>query len=250
MGNTINSLNLILNKGRGNPYHDELGKFTTGPGGSSGKGGAKSKDKLCSDILEKMGFTSDDYARTTLLKPTLKEQNEETLKSILSQPLADLSKKRLKEVADKRGEMWREKNPFSGKIDADLWLRFDVIGGNEDCMKKAKESNLDPSIEIGLSKKIMGDKKIRLYRRQPGDFDENVSSESRWSEVPVSSSLFDGDTVYTTVATKDNILLHPEVIYSCAGYNDSNIETYSQEREYVLSNKGLKVEKLNKRKKG
>lgn len=249
MGNAINSMNLILNKGKGNPYHDKLGRFTTGPGGGSGNGGAKSKDELCSAVLEKMGFTSKDYARTTILESTLKEQDEETLESILSQPLADLSRERLKEVADTRGERWREINPFSGKTDADLWLRFDVVGGNDDCMKKAKESNLDPSIEINLSKEIMGDKKIRLYRRQSGEFDENVSSESRWSEVPVSPNLYDGDTVYTTVATKDNILLHPEVIYSCSGYDDSNIALYSQEREYVLNNKGLKVDKLNKQEK-
>ena len=63
MSNTINSTILVMNKGVGNPYHDKLGKFTTGPGagGGSTSGGDSKASKIEKISKETVAKVSEKF---------------------------------------------------------------------------------------------------------------------------------------------------------------------------------------------
>ena len=205
----------IKDNGGGNPYHDEKGRFTSGPSSSS-KEGSKSS------ILEKGGIEGG------YLTDTLDEFDDDQLSKLAKNPIADLSEKRLKEVEDMRRKMYDSKEEFDL---ANQWLGS-IVGNGADIMGKAKLLNFDPSKEIELSRRIIGDKEVTLFRNQEGDFDKKKYKESRWGDIPHSHSSSGND--YTIKGNKNNILIHPEVLYSA----DKDIVDpyYRQEREYVVDN--------------
>lgn len=214
LSNLIHKINEVTGK-RGNPYHDEKGRFTSGPSSSSG-GGNKSS------ILKKGGI-EDGY-----LIDTLDEFDDDQLSKLAKNPIADLSEKRLKEVEDMRRKMYGSKEEFDL---ANQWLGS-IVGNGADIMGKAKLLNFDPSKEIELSRRIIGDKEVTLFRNQEGDFDKKKYKESRWGDIPHSHSSSGND--YTIKGNKNNILIHPEVLYSA---DKNNVDPfYRQEREYVIDN--------------
>ena len=212
----IRKINKITGKG-GNPYHDEKGRFASGPSSSS-KGGSKSS------IIEKGGMEGG------YIVDTLDEFNDEQLSKLAKNPIANLSEKRLKEVASIREKMYGTRDEFNL---ANQWL-LSIVGNGADIMQKAKDLDFDPSKEIKLSRKIIGDKEVTLFRNQEGEFDKKNYKESRWGDIPHSHSSSGND--YTIKGNKNNILIHPEVLYS-ADINDSY---YRNEREYVVDNSKIK----------
>ena len=212
----IRKINKITGKG-GNPYHDEKGRFASGPSSSS-KGGSKSS------IIEKGGMEGG------YIIDTLDEFNDDQLSKLAENPIANLSEKRLKEVASIREKMYSTKKEFDL---ANQWL-LSIVGNGADIMQKAKYLDFDPSKEIKLSRKIIGDKEVTLFRNQEGEFDKKNYKESRWGDIPHSHSSSGND--YTIKGNKNNILIHPEVLYS-ADIDDSY---YRNEREYVVDNSKIK----------
>ena len=214
LNNLIYKMNEVTGK-RGNPYHDEKGRFTSGPSSSS-RGGSKSS------ILKKGGI-EDGY-----LIDTLDEFDDDQLSKLAKNPIADLSEKRLKEVEDMRRKMYDSEEEFDL---ANQWLGS-IVGNGADIMGKAKLLNFDPSKEIELSRRIIGDKEVTLFRNQEGDFNKKKYKESRWGDIPHSHSS--GGNDYTIKGNKNNILIHPEVLYSA---DKANVDPfYRQEREYVVDN--------------
>lgn len=212
----IYKINKITGKG-GNPYHDEKGRFASGPSSSS-KGGSKSS------IIEKGGMEGG------YIIDTLDEFDDDQLSKLAKNPIANLSEKRLKEVASMREKMYGTRDEFNL---ANQWL-LSIVGNGADIMQKAKDLDFDPSKEIKLSRKIIGDKEVTLFRNQEGEFDKKNYKESRWGDIPHSHSSSGND--YTIKGNKNNILIHPEVLYS-ADIDDSY---YRNEREYVVDNSKIK----------
>lgn len=208
---------VVVNDGKGNPYHDEKGRFASGPSSSS-KGGSKSS------IIEKGGMEGG------YIIDTLDEFDDDQLSKLAKNPIANLSEKRLKEVASIRQKMYSTKKEFDL---ANQWL-LSIIGNGADIMQKAKDLNFDPSKEIKLSRKIIGDKEVTLFRNQEGEFDKKNYKESRWGDIPHSHSSSGND--YTIKGNKNNILIHPEVLYSA----DTDDSYYRNEREYVIDNSKIK----------
>lgn len=220
LNNKLDSLIKILNEaiGRGyNPYRDEKGRFASGPSSSS--------SDTKSMIIEKGGIKG-------YLEGKLSELDDDQLSELAKNPIANLSEKRLKEVASMRRKMYDTEEEF---YLANQWLT-DIVGNGDEIMGKAKQLNFDPSKEIELSKKLIGDKEVRLFRNQEGEFDKENYNESRWGDIPHSHSSRGND--FTIMGNKKNILIHPEVLYS-ADISDSY---YRNEREYVIDNK--KVDKV------
>lgn len=208
----IHKINEVTGKGY-NPYRDEKGRFASGPSSSS-EGGSKSS------ILEKGGI-GEGY-----LGDTLDELDDDQLSKLAKNPIADLSDKRIREVASMRQKMYGTKEEFDL---ANQWL-MSIVGNGADIMEKAKTLNFNPSKEIELSRRIIGDKEVTLFRNQEGDFDKKKYKESRWGDIPHSHSSSGND--YTIKGNKNNILIHPEVLYSA----DIGDTFYRQEREYVVDN--------------
>ena len=67
---TINEFKEYENKGKGNPYHDKLGRFTTGPSGSKGASAKAKKKAGDSEIIsaktkkdpDGLGLTKKDFS--------------------------------------------------------------------------------------------------------------------------------------------------------------------------------------------
>lgn len=212
----IRKINEITGK-KGNPYHDEKGRFASGPSSSS-------KDGSKSSIIEKGGMEGG------YIVDTLDEFDDDQLSKLAKNPIANLSEKRLKEVASIREKMYGTKEEFNL---ANQWL-LSIVGNGADIMQKAKDLDFDPSKEIKLSRKIIGDKEVTLFRNQEGEFDKKNYKESRWGDIPHSHSSSGND--YTIKGNKDNILIHPEVLYSA----DTDDSYYRNEREYVVDNSKIK----------
>lgn len=208
---------VVVNGGKGNPYHDKKGRFASGPSSSS-KGGSKSS------IIEKGGMEGG------YIIDTLDEFDDDQLSKLAKNPIANLSEKRLKEVASIREKMYSTKKEFDL---ANQWL-LSIIGNGADIVQKAKDLDFDPSKEIKLSRKIIGDKEVTLFRNQEGEFDKKNYKESRWGDIPHSHSSSGND--YTIKGNKNNILIHPEVLYSA----DTDDSYYRNEREYVIDNSKIK----------
>lgn len=199
-----------------NPYRDAKGRFASGP--TSAGSGSKSS-------ILKRGGISEGY-----LADSLDDFDEDELSELAKNPIADLSDKRIREVAEIRRKMYDTEDEY---YMANQWL-MSIVGNGADIMDKAKTLNFDPSKEIELSRKIIGDKEVRLFRNQEGEFDKNKYKESRWGDIPHSHSSSGND--FTIVGNKKNILIHPEVLYSA----DVDDIFYRQEREYVVDNKQIK----------
>ena len=212
LNNLIYKMNEVTGKGY-NPYRDEKGRFASGPSSSS-DGGSKSS------ILEKGGI-GEGY-----LGDSLDELDDDQLSKLAKNPIADLSDKRIREVASMRQKMYDTREEFDL---ANQWL-MSIVGNGADIMEKAKTLNFNPSKEIELSRRIIGDKEVTLFRNQEGDFDKKKYKESRWGDIPHSHSSSGND--YTIKGNKNNILIHPEVLYSA----DIGDTFYRQEREYVVDN--------------
>ena len=212
LSNLIYKMNEVTGKGY-NPYRDEKGRFASGPSSSS-DGGSKSL------ILEKGGI-GEGY-----LGDSLDELDDDQLSKLAKNPIADLSDKRIREVASMRQKMYDTREEFDL---ANQWL-MSIVGNGADIMDKARTLNFNPSKEIELSRRIIGDKEVTLFRNQEGDFDKKKYKESRWGDIPHSHSSSGND--YTIKGNKTNILIHPEVLYSA----DIGDTFYRQEREYVVDN--------------
>ena len=212
LNNLIYKMNEVTGKGY-NPYRDEKGRFASGPSSSS-EGGSKSS------ILEKGGI-GEGY-----LGDSLDELDDDQLSKLAKSPIADLSDKRIREVASMRQKMYDTREEFDL---ANQWL-MSIVGNGADIMEKAKTLNFNPSKEIELSRRIIGDKEVTLFRNQEGEFDKKKYKESRWGDIPHSHSSSGND--YTIKGNKNNILIHPEVLYSA----DIGDTFYRQEREYVVDN--------------
>ena len=222
LNSKLDSLIKTLNGGEGSGNFRHGGRPGQVGGSSSNREGSKSS------ILKKGGIEGG------YLPDTLDEFDDDQLSKLAKNPIADLSEKRLKEVEDMRRKMYDSKEEFDL---ANQWLGS-IVGNGADIMQKAKLLNFDPSKEIELSRRIIGDKEVTLFRNQEGEFDKENYNESRWGDIPHSHSSSGND--YTIKGNKNNILIHPEVLYSA----DKGIVDpyYRQEREYVIDNK--KVDKV------
>jgi hypothetical protein len=210
---------IVMNGGEGSGNFGHGGRPGQ-VGGSSSTGGSGSK----SSIIEKGGIEKG------YLEASLDKFSEEELSKLAKNPIANLSEKRLKEVASMRKKMYGTRDEFDR---ANQWL-LSIVGNGADIMQKAKDLDFDPSKEIELSRKIIGDKEVSLFRNQEGEFDKENYRESRWGDIPHSHASSGND--YTIKGNKNNILIHPEVLYS-ADISDSY---YRQEREYVVDNSKIK----------
>ena len=219
LNNKLDNLIKTLNGGEGSGNFGHGGRPGK-VGGSTSKGGSGSK----SSIVEKGGIEKG------YLEASLDKFSEEELSKLAKNPIANLSEKRLKEVASMRKKMYSTEEDFDR---ANQWL-LSIVGNGADIMQKARDLNFDPSKEIELSRKIIGDKEVTLFRNQEGDFDKDNYKESRWGDIPHSHSSSGND--FTIKGNKNNILIHPEVLYS-ADISDSY---YRQEREYVIDNSKIK----------
>lgn len=219
LNSKLDSLIKTLNGGEGSGNFGHGGRPGQ-VGGSSSTGGSGTK----SSIIEKGGIEKG------YLRASLDKFSEEELSKLAKNPIANLSEKRLKEVASMREKMYGTRDEFDR---ANQWL-LSIVGNGADIMQKAKDLNFDPSKEIELSRKIIGDKEVSLFRNQEGEFDKENYRESRWGDIPHSHASSGND--YTIKGNKNNILIHPEVLYS-ADISDSY---YRQEREYVVDNSKIK----------
>ena len=211
ISNRLDELEKLLNKEGGNPYHDKLGRFTTSRG-----------------TVKKKAGVDGGY-----LEEAIDSLDEEQLKSLVKEPLADLSQERLEEIHGVRRNMYSSEKDFAL---ANQWLRS-VIGSGGNISEKARDIGFDPQKEIELSKKMLKGG-ITLYRNQPVPFDKQGYGQSRWVDIPGAYS--NQGKRFRTVITKENLLVHPEVLYSA----DLGEKHYRQEREYVLKNEGLVVEEV------
>lgn len=201
-------------------------------GGSLPKGssaaGKKPSDKEASDyvnfITEKAGIEAD------YTKEDLKKLDKDLLKKLSEENLPNLSTKELYKVRERRKAMYATKEEFWL---ANQWLNS-CVGSGGDALKKAEEIGFNPKKEIQLSKQLMGEDKILGFRNQEGKFDKDLMTTSRWSDIPGTYAKGKDTTLQTTIS-KENLLVHPKVLYSPEAESASSI-VYSNEREYILDN--------------
>lgn len=166
MSNTINSMNLILNKSGGNPYHDKLGRFTTGPGGGGGsstsKGGSEKSTKTgggkigrsytnCSAEEEtKFDTAIDKYQSTEEWA-----KNEAKLTAVVVAEDAAYKQKSIKEAVAKAEKKFKDIRDKSGDesqgsflADKEYYYALEQLSGARDMASSATKMRHELEREI------------------------------------------------------------------------------------------------------
>lgn len=227
-----------------NHNHDEFGRFAT----ASGAGGYSAKREVGVYAGGKrVGAVKLDSQRDVDAKSTTKRLglsgdrfdgvSDDVVRQVRQERLMKLDSATLKKVYNRREKAYREAGKSREDFEKANDILRSVIGAGDDVLSKVKTIGGNIDIEERLSKELIGNDKIIGFRQQSQGFDKGFSSTSRWSDVPSSRGEY-GSKEYTTEINKNNILLHPAVVYS-ADYDDVSTAAYSQEREYVLRNDKL-----------
>lgn len=236
-----------------NHRHDKLGRFARATGGGavyddyheiivSEYGEAdrtirisSKRDADIDEISRKAG--TSDYASE------LEKVPDDVVKHIANENIPRITVAELSSVRRKRRAAYLD----AGKTDEDFersnQALLDARGSGGEFYRKAEIEGADLSIERKLSQELMGDNEILVFRQQDGEFQKTGHNEtSRWSDIPYAGNG-SGDDYYSTIVTKDNIVIHPLVLYS-ADKNDSVNIVAGREREYILENS--KIGKIKK----
>lgn len=142
---TTNGFKEYENKGKGNPYHDKLGKFTTGPGGKTGEVGGSGKGSSS----EKDVFAPFDELQRTLDKQEKGYMGHKTAEEFL-------------EKAEKSVEEFKDEKDWSDKQRAILDGLGELLTDVRVMQKRG--ASLD---QIQLAEKLAG---RLLYDAEDGNF--------------------------------------------------------------------------------
>lgn len=236
-----------------NHRHDRLGRFARATGGGAvyddyheitisehGKADRtiriSSKRSADIDEISRKAGTSD-YASE------LEKVPDDVVKHIANENIPRITAAELNSVRRKRRAAYLD----AGKTDEDFersnQALLDARGSGGEFYRKAEIEGADLSIERKLSQELMGDNEILVFRQQDGEFQKTGHNEtSRWSDIPYAGNG-SGDDYYSAIVTKDNIVIHPLILYS-ADKNDSVNIVAGREREYILENS--KIDKIKK----
>lgn len=236
-----------------NHRHDRLGRFARATGGGTayddyheitisehGKADRtiriSSKRSADIDEISRKAGTSD-YARE------LEKVPDDVVKHIANENIPRITVAELNNVRRKRRAAYLE----AGKTDEDFersnQALLDTRGSGGEFYRKAEIEGADLGIEKKLSKELMGDDEILVFRQQDGKFQKTGHNEtSRWSDIPYAGNG-SGKDYYSAIVTKDNIVIHPLVLYSADKNSSVNIVA-GREREYILENS--KIDKIKK----
>lgn len=235
-----------------NHRHDKLGRFARATGGGTvyddyheivvsehGKADRtiRISSKRSTDIDEISRKAGTDYASE------LEKVPDDVVKHIANEKLPRITVAELSNVRRKRRAAYLD----AGKTDEDFersnQALLDARGSGGEFYRKAEIEGADLSIEKKLSQELMGDNKILVFRQQYGKFQKTGHNEtSRWTDIPYAGNG-SGDDYYSTIVTKDNIVIHPLVLYSADKSDSVNIVA-GREREYILENS--KIDKIKK----
>lgn len=235
-----------------NHRHDKLGRFARATGGGTvyddyheiivsehGKADRtiRISSKRSADIDEISRKAGTDYASE------LEKVPDDVVKHIANEKLPRITVAELSGVRRKRRAAYLD----AGKTDEDFersnQALLDARGSGGEFYRKAEIEGADLSIEKKLSQELMGDNKILVFRQQYGAFQRTGHNEtSRWTDIPYAGNG-SGDDYYSTIVTKDNIVIHPLVLYSADKSDSVNIVA-GREREYILENS--KIDKIKK----
>lgn len=174
----------------------------------------------------------------------LSQAPDEVIRHMADEELPRITHSKLLEVQFNRMLAYRSAGRTKEDYDQATEVLKDAMGSGGDLLYKAKQRGIDLSIEREMSKRLMGDNKILVFRQQDGKFRKNDPDNitSRWSDIP-NTNDGSGDNYYSAEANKDNIFIHPLVLYSAAP-DDNATKSYSGEREYILENS--KIKKIKK----
>lgn len=236
-----------------NHRHDRLGRFARATGGGAvyddyheitisehGKADRtiriSSKRSADIDEISRKAGTSD-YASE------LEKVPDDVVKHIANENIPRITAAELNIIRRKRRSAYLN----AGKTDEDFersnQALLDARGSGGEFYKKAEIEGADLSIERKLSQELIGDNEILVFRQQDGKFQKTGHNEtSRWSDIPYAGNG-SGDDYYSAIVTKDNIVIHPLILYS-ADKNDSVNIVAGREREYILENS--KIDKIKK----
>lgn len=235
-----------------NHRHDKLGRFARATGGGTvyddyheivvsehGKADRtiRISSKRSADIDEISRKAGTDYASE------LEKVPDDVVKHIANEKLPRITVAELSGVRRKRRAAYLD----AGKTDEDFersnQALLDARGSGGEFYRKAEIEGADLSIEKKLSQELMGDNKILVFRQQYGKFQKTGHNEtSRWTDIPYAGNG-SGDDYYSAIVSKDNIVIHPLVLYSADKSDSVNIVA-GREREYILENS--KIDKIKK----
>lgn len=235
-----------------NHRHDRLGRFARATGGGAvyddyheivvsehGKADrtVRISSKRSADIDEISRKAGTDYANE------LEKVPDDVVKHIANEKFPRITVAELSNVRRKRRAAYLD----AGKTDEDFersnQALLDARGSGGEFYRKAEIEGADLSIERKLSQELMGDNEILVFRQQDGEFQKTGHNEtSRWSDIPYAGNG-SGNDYYSAIVTKDNIVIHPLVLYSADKSDSVNIVA-GREREYILENS--KIDKIKK----
>ena len=250
-----------LNGGKGSGYHNHPGRK-----GKVGGSAPRSASQPVYDDYTEMKVKYYDRRPDTTIRSSKKREADirriksmadnydyerelsqapdEVIRHMADEELPRITHTKLLEVQFNRMLAYRSAGRTKEDFDLATEVLKDAIGSGGDLLYKAKQRGVDLSIEREMSKRLMGDNKILVFRQQDGKFRKNDPDNitSRWSDIP-NTNDGSGDNYYSAEANKDNIFIHPLVLYSAAP-DDNATKSYSGEREYILENS--KIKKIKK----
>ena len=236
-----------------NHRHDKLGMFARATGGGAVYDdyhetivSQHGKEDRTIRISAKRSADIDKISRkagTSDYASELEEVPDDVIKHIANENIPRITVAELNNIRRKRRAAYLD----AGKTDEDFersnQALLDARGSGGEFYRKAEIEGADLSIERKLSQELMGDNEILVFRQQNGKFQKTGHNEtSRWSDIPYAGNG-SGDDYYSAIVTKDNIVIHPLVLYS-ADRNDSVNIVAGREREYILENS--KIDKIKK----
>ena len=236
-----------------NHRHDKLGRFARATGGGAVYDdyheiivSQHGEPDRTIRISNKRNADIDEISRKAGISDytsELEEVPDDVIKHIVNENIPRITTAELNNIRRKRRAAYLD----AGKTDEDFersnQALLDARGSGGEFYRKAEIEGADLSIERKLSQELMGDNEILVFRQQDGKFQKTGHNEtSRWSDIPYAGNG-SGDDYYSAIVTKDNIVIHPLVLYS-ADKNDSVNIVAGREREYILENS--KIDKIKK----
>lgn len=259
--NALTEFTHAVNGGKGSGYHNHPGR----KGKVGGSAPRSASQPVYDDYTETKVKYYDGRPDTTIRSSKKREADirriksmadnydyerelsqapDEVIRHMADEELPRITHSKLLEVQFNRMLAYRSAGRTKEDFDLATEVLKDAIGSGGDLLYKAKQRGVDLSIEREMSKRLMGDNKILVFRQQDGKFRKNDPDNitSRWSDIP-NTNDGSGDNYYSAEANKDNIFIHPLVLYSTAP-DDNATKSYSGEREYILENS--KIRKIKK----
>ena len=258
---SIKNFTAVVNGGKGSGYHNHPGRK-----GKVGGSAPRSASQPVYDDYTETNVKYYDGRQDTTIRSSKKREadirriksmadnydyenelsqaSDEVIRHMADEELPRITHSKLLEVQFNRMLAYRSAGRTKEDFDQATEVLKDAMGSGGDLLYKAKQRGVDLSIEREMSKRLMGDNKILVFRQQDGKFKKNDPNNitSRWSDIP-NTNDGSGDNYYSAEANKDNIFIHPLVLYSAAP-DDNATKSYSGEREYILENS--KIKKIKK----